>query len=399
MPPSLTLDLALRFLRGRRRFGLGLTGMAALGSTALGVMAMVIAMALMAGYTTELEERLLGSGALMVYPPAGSPNRPDPGLLDQLEALEDVESASYAVFSQGSLTRPGLARSLDVVVRGVEPDRGLFGASTEEVQARDGVWGVLLGKELAGRMEVETGDRLTLMVWGRSRQGFKPKYRRLEVRGEFQSGFAEFDQDYVVVHRELISSITESPGLYEISVVESSRIGAVQDRVEGLAGDDFLVRDWRLSNPAIFNALGLQKLLLFLLLGLIVVVSTFNVAATLVVLVRERLPEIGVLSSLGLTAGRLRRIFVLTGLGLGGIGTAVGVLLGVVASWVITEFELIRFAPEVAEVYFISHVPFRVQPLDVLSIVTFALAVTLIACWAATRSLRVLSPIDALRHE
>lgn len=360
---------------------------------------MVVAMALMTGYTEELEAKLLGSGALMVYPPAGSPLEPDPALLDRVAGVPDVEAVSYAVFSQGSLGRTGSQTSLDVVVRGVEPDRGLFGASSAELEPSEGLWGVVLGEGLARRLDAEVGERLTLMVWGRGERGFRPRYRRLEVRGEFASGFAEFDQDYLIVHRELVSELSQSPGWYEVTVEQTSRISGVQRSIEALLGDDFIVRDWRLSNPAIFNALGLQKLLLFLLLGLIVVVSTFNVAATLVVLVREKLPEVGVLSALGLTGRRLRRVFVFTGIGLGSAGTALGVALGSLVSWSMTHFRLIRFDPEVAEVYFITHVPFRVQMLDVAAIVSFSLAVTAAACWIGTRSLRTLTPVEALRHE
>ncbi|MEM9409388.1 MAG: FtsX-like permease family protein [Acidobacteriota bacterium] len=399
MSRSLVLDLALRFLRGRSRHGLGLTGTAALGSTALGVTAMVVAMALMTGYTEELESKLLGSGALMIYPPPGSPLEPDAGLLEEVSGIENVEAVSYAVFSQGSLGRTGSKSSADVVVRGVEPDRGLFGASTAELSESEGVWGVVLGEGLARRLEARVGERLTLMVWGRGARGYRPRYRRLEVRGEFATGFAEFDQDYLIVHRELVSKLSEVPGWYEVTVEETSQISGVQQTVESLLDEDFIVRDWRLSNPAIFNALDLQKLLLFLLLGLIVVVSTFNVAATLVVLVREKLPEVGVLSAIGLTGRRLRRVFVWTGIGLGSAGTLLGVLLGVLVSWLMTTFRLIRFDPEVAEVYFITHVPFRVQILDLAAIVAFALAVTTIACWIGTRSLSKLTPVEALRHD
>ncbi len=396
---NLSLDLARRFLRGKRTRGLGLPGTAALGSTALGVMAMVIAMALMSGYTQELEQKLLGSGALMVYPPSGSGQEPDHEILDLMAAVDAVDAASYAVFTQGSLSQPAAPSSADVVVRGVEPDRGLFGGSAADLEPREGVWGVVLGGDLRARMGVEVGDPLRLMVWGQGQRGFRPRYRRLEVRGEFRSGFAEFDRSYVIVHRELVAEVSESPGWYEIAVSELDQITPVQQRLELLLGPDFLVRDWRLSNPAIFNALGLQKLMLFLLLGLIVVVSTFNVSATLVVLVREKLPEIGVLSSIGMTVARLRRVFLLTGMGLGLAGTVLGVLLGSLVSWVLTEFELIRFDPEVAEVYFISHVPFRVEPRDVLAVVAFTLAVTWLTSWAGTRGLRRLAPVDALRRE
>jgi lipoprotein-releasing system permease protein len=143
----------------------------------------------------------------------------------------------------------------------------------------------------------------------------------------------------------------------------------------------------------------LQQIALFLVLGLIVLVSTFNVASTLVVLVRERMRDIGLLGALGLAPGSLRLIFLLYGGFLGGLGTLLGVAFGWGVSWVLTTFELIRFDSEVAAIYFIRSVPFRVEPEDLLAVVGFALLVTLLAClvpaWRAAR----IDPSSALRYE
>jgi lipoprotein-releasing system permease protein len=152
-------------------------------------------------------------------------------------------------------------------------------------------------------------------------------------------------------------------------------------------------------NGELFTALRLQQFILFLVLGLIVVVSTFNVASTLVVLVRERMRDIGLLGALGLRPGRLRMIFLLYAAFLGGLGTLLGVALGCGTSWVLTRFELIRFDAEVAAIYFIRSVPFRVELADVLAIVAFAFGVTLLAgFFPAWRAARV-EPSSALRYE
>ena len=162
---------------------------------------------------------------------------------------------------------------------------------------------------------------------------------------------------------------------------------------------EFLVTDWRQLNRELFTALQLQQEALFVVLGLIVLVSTFNVASTLVVLVRERMRDIGLLGALGLPPGGLRRIFLLYGGFLGGLGTLLGVAFGAAVCWLLTTFELIRFDPEVAAIYFIRSVPFRVEPRDLLAIVGFALVVTLLAClvpaWRAAR----IDPSSALRYE
>ncbi len=187
--------------------------------------------------------------------------------------------------------------------------------------------------------------------------------------------------------------------LYEIELVDANAAGTVAEQIREILGSDFLVTDWRDLNRELFTALEVQKIALFFVLGLIVVVSTFNVASSLVVLVRERMRDVGVLASLGLSPPELRTVFLLYGGALGLAGTLCGVALGVAASWVLTEFELIRFDPDLAEIYFIDSVPFRVEAPDILAVIAFTLLVTLVACWLPARRAGSVLPATALRYE
>jgi lipoprotein-releasing system permease protein len=187
--------------------------------------------------------------------------------------------------------------------------------------------------------------------------------------------------------------------LVELTLADPAQAPRTAESVAALLGDSYVVTDWQQLNRELFAALKLQQVVLFVVLGLIVLVSTFNVASTLVVLVRERMRDIGVLGALGLRAGQLRLVFLAYGGFLGILGTLLGVAAGSALCWVLTTFELIRFEPEVAAIYFIKSVPFRVQPLDLAAIVGFSLLVTLVACggpaWRAAR----LDPSSALRYE
>jgi lipoprotein-releasing system permease protein len=260
---------------------------------------------------------------------------------------------------------------------------------------------VALGAELAERLGAELGEPLRLAVLG-FRDG-RPRFTFLSVRnaGSFRTGFSEFDRGWVVLDRARLSGALGNQGsaLFELRIAEPSQATEVAAAVERVLGSRYLVSDWQDLNRELFTALRVQQWTLFLVLGLIVLVSTFNVASTLVVLVRERRREIGVLAAMGWKPAGLRRLFLAYGAVLGAVGIAVGLAVGAGAAWVLDTFHLIRFDAEVAAIYFISSVPFRLEGEDLAAIVVFALAINLLACllpaWRAAR----LDPAAALRYE
>ena len=315
------------------------------------------------------------------------------------------------VYGQGSLISDALPDGIEVTLRGIDSVAGLDGlgdlrlAPGLDAAARLVVGkqlGLVLGAELASRLQVEEGDELRLMVLGfrQGRPGFK--YRQAVVSGSFVTGFSEFDQSWLVTDRLELEGMlgTEAGrGMLEVVVDDPDRADEVSARTRELLGGDYLVTSWRDLNRELFTALEVQQVALFFVLGLIVVVSTFNVASSLVVLVRERMRDVGVLAALGLSPAQLRTVFLLYGAGLGAVGCLLGVLLGAAAAWVLTEFELIRFDPEMAAIYFISSVPFKIELVDIAAVVLFTLVVTLLACWMPARKAARVRPARALRYE
>ena len=159
------------------------------------------------------------------------------------------------------------------------------------------------------------------------------------------------------------------------------------------------MRNFRDVNRDLFDALKLQQMALFLVLGLIVVVSTFNVASTLVVLVRERLRQLGVLAAIGASPRQLAKIFVAYGACVGFTGVLLGLALGSGISWMLDEFELIRLGSGLASIYFLSSVPFRLQVGDLAAVALFAVLITWVACIVPARRVMRLDPAKALRYE
>lgn len=385
------------------------TALAAVAATALGVTAMVIAMALMSGYTQAVERRLIGlQGEVIATPLAGSDVEAAQDALAEAAQLEGVQRVGRVIYGEGSISGPAAPEGVSIVIRAVDEDDPVVhqhgGTLNADGKTRDDLPGIVLGGELANRLGTAPGEVLRLVVLDMRDARPKFRYRSVRVTGTFTVGFAEFDSRWVLVHRDVLQQKETSSAqrLYEMIELKLNE-GADGDRIAaeltGLLGDGWVVDRWERLNRDLFSALGLQKTLLFFVLGLIVLVSTFNISSTLVILVRERMRDIGVLSSLGLRPRRLWWLFTIYGLLLGSVGTLLGILVGTGVSVVITEFELIRFPPEVAEIYFIDSVPFLIQGADLAAIAAFSLVTTLAACsLPARRAARVL-PSNALRDE
>ncbi len=396
--------IAWRFLRGRRSRLLDGTARAALLSTALGVMAMIIAMALMTGYREDLQGKLVrGNAAVIAYPVGGEPGTLPPAKGKALLAIPGVEKVGRVAYGQGSLSGGQRGEGVEVILRGVDPGGGQLTATAAQLQPTpEGIPSTVLGKDLADKLGAKPGDvlRLVALGFGEGRPRFR--FQSLHVSGTFATGFAEFDRSWVLLERALVERLMNAEAatnLLEFTVTDPEEAPRIAEAATKVLEPDFVVTDWRQLNRELFTALQLQQVALFLVLGLIVLVSTFNVASTLVMLVRERMRDIGLLGALGLRPDKLRLVFLVYGGFLGAFGTLIGVLAGWAVCWVLTTFELIRFDPEVAAIYFISSVPFRVEPRDVLAVVGFALLVTLLACFApAWRAARV-DPSSALRYE
>lgn len=395
--------IAWRYMAHPNSRVLGSTAWAALLATALGVTAMVVAMALMTGYTEDLERKLVGLQAeISAVPLDSSIDVAHDERIAAARALDGVTVVSRSAFGDGALSGPD-GEDATVFLRGVDPatdprleDPGQLAPSEA------GLPSVLLGTELARSLELEAGQVARLVVMDVNGRRPRFRYKSVHIGGTFSTGFAEFDSAWVVLDRSVLTNLRGASGLgdvVEFHIDETANSDAMATRIEGVLGADFAVHSPKALNRDLFLALDLQKLGLFVVIGLIVLVSTFNIASTLVILVRERMRDIGVLSALGLPPRQLVFVFLAYGMLLGGLGIAIGAALGASLSWLLTYFEIIRFGPEVAAIYFIDAVPFRVRPADLMAVTSFSLLITLaVSLWPALRATRI-RPADALRYE
>lgn len=400
----LPLRVALRFLSGGGGGLLGSTARAALAASTLGVAAMGVAMALMTGYREDLEAKLVGgNAAVLVYPPAeeegGAAAGGTAATLSAIAALDGVDRVEAVAYAQGVIT--SASGETEITLRGADSGQGLLAGDPALLAPDgDGVPGVVLGADLARTLAARPGERLRLVIVALGESGPAFVYRTVRFAGTYDSGFAEFDQAWGVASRELVRSLApQGPVSLEVALADPGRAEERAEAIRALVPDGSMVTHWKELNRELFQALRLQQAALFLLLGLIVLVSTFHVASTLVVLVRERWRDLGVLAALGLSPRRLRDLFLLYGGALGVAGVGLGLALAAAISRAADRFELIRFGPDVASIYFLRAVPFRLSLEAAGAIALFTLAVTFASCWFPARRALRLDPSAALRYE
>jgi lipoprotein-releasing system permease protein len=412
---SLPLEVAVRYLKARPSRLVSSVSLLSIGGIAVGVAALVVAMALLTGYRTEIREKLIGANAPVVVFPLIPGGDPDPGSLEErIAAVKGVRATAPVIYQTGVAASAATPDGVDAVLKGIDPaaerrvsDIDAYLPDAERAITRggpDSVPAVAIGAELAARLDVREGDPITLAVADASAGAgrFAPRTGRFRVSRIFRTNFSEYDTEWVFVDREELRRLARMEGRANVievglqSLEDTERAAAEIGRA---AGNGYSISDWRSMNQGLFAALAIQQTTLFLVIGLIVAVSTFNVVATLVMTVQEKKRDIGVLTTLGAEPGFFSRVFLALGALLGGAGVLAGVVFGVVVCLVMTRFRLLSFPPGVAEIYFVSYIPFLVRAQDLAAIVGFAALAILFASWFPARRAASLDIAEALRYE
>ncbi|GBC61662.1 ABC transporter permease [Desulfonema ishimotonii] len=377
---------------------------------AVGVMVMIVVIAVMSGAEVELRNRMISVTSHLVVMHQGGPFSGYPRILEQVTQHQDVEAATPYMYAQAMLrSQAGIFGS---VLRGIDPEtagkvirilppdllRQLTGNSLSSDPAP--IPGIILGKELASRLKVGTGDLVSLTVPGGSRRaiGQVPAMRRLRVVGTFESGLYEFDKSMAYITLADIQKILRQPDTItgiEVRVRDLYQAGTIAEDIMKQLKFPYWSQDWMQTNRNLFSALKLQKTVMFIILTLIILVSAFNIASALIMMVMEKTGDIAILKAMGATDRSIRKIFVFKGMVIGVVGTFFGAIGGFVICFLIKRYEFIRLP---TDVYFFPTLPVSIEAPDVIAIVLATLAICFFATlYPAHRAVR-LNPIDALRY-
>ena len=403
------LFVALRYLFARRKQAfISVISLVSMLGVSVGVMALVIALALMTGLQEGVRDRMLGSQAhVYVWKPSGITDyRAE---VRRLAQVPDVTGAAPALMGKALISKDD--QQSFITLKGIDPElegqvTDIAGAVTEGRFAdlgrvADGeLPGVLIGHELAGQLGAHLGDAVTLLTptGTLSPMGVMPRQRRLKVVGIFRLGLFEFDQAFGYVTLDTAGRLTgkTDPDHIELRVRDIYGAAAVADGIGALAGGAYLAQPWSDLNRSLFSALWLEKVAISIAIGLIVMVAALNIVASLVLLVMEKSRDIAILKTMGASATSIRRVFMLQGLVIGLVGTATGTAAGVLTATVLDRNQVIRIP---ADVYQLSHLPFTVVPRDVVAVVAAAVVICFVATIYPSRQAARLDPAEGLRHE
>jgi len=421
---SYELFVSLRHLKAKRtqKF-ISLNTWISVGGVALGVMALIVVIAVMSGFGKDLRDKILGTNSHVVVTNITRTGMGDyEAIIAAIKKIEGVSAVAPFILSQVMLTYGD--NSAGVVVRGVDPDREA-GVSDLEKNLVQGTMkmledpesssakprrdGIILGKELAHRLGVQRDDAVS-MISPASRvtpMGLIPKIKLFQVVGFFESGMFEYDSNLAFISMHSAQKFFAMKGKVsgiEIRVRDIERADQIAKGIQDDLGFPYYARDWMRMNKNLFSALRLEKIVMFIILILIILVAAFNIVSTLFMVVMEKSKEIAILKSMGASRSSIMKIFSLQGLIIGVTGTAIGCVGGFTV--VPNLNEIVGFIEKVfgitafpSDVYYLDKLPSEIQYLDSFLIVIFSILICFIAslypAWRASR----LDPVEGLRYE
>jgi len=414
------LKIGLRYLKAKRKstFISIITFISTAGVT-LGVMALIVVLAVMTGFERDLKEKILGTNAHLVVIRSGAPMDDYRAMMERLQQLPGVEAATPFIYNQVMLSTGRHVSG--VVLRGIDSvsDKKVTRLSRAIVQGSmdaldpprgsDADPGILIGRELAKHLNLFLGDRVNVVspTGTITPLGMMPKLKPFKVTGIFNTGMFEYDSTlaYVSINQaQKFFDLGDTVTGIQLKVADVYATTELAKNINRTYGPDLYARDWMQMNRNILFALKTEKVVMFIILTLIVLVAAFGIASTLFMVVMEKTRDIAILKTMGARSGSIMKIFVLEGLIIGVVGTVLGVLSGLLISFNLEP--IINLVQKVTgknffskEIYYLDHFPSHVVMSDVLIISVTAILISFLAtlypAWQASRML----PAEALRYE
>jgi lipoprotein-releasing system permease protein len=423
---SYELFIAMRYLRAKRRqAAVSVITAIAVTGIAVGVGALIVAQALITGFRSDVQEKILRGTAhlnLLMTDNSGIENYRE--LIQKVNRVPGVRAASATIYAPVLLNYrdnqelailkgfdPGSSRdanevfSFDVVgdISGMTANREGESVEPDESESDQSLLGIIIGQQLAKKLGAELNDIVTAIsaTTRLTPLGLQPRARtmRFRIAGIFTSGLHQYDANWAYITLAAAQRLMgngETAGVIQMKVADIYAIKEVGTQVLGIAGPGFTTTNWQELNAPLFAALQLQHRLVIVFFALLIAIAALNIITTLTMMVIEKQKDIAILRAQGATPPAVRRIFVLQGVIIGVIGAILGLLLGLGLSWLANKYRLVSIP---SEIYSVSHITLQVRPFDCLWVMVLAILICLLATLYPSRAAAQVTPIEALRYE
>jgi len=401
--------IAIRYLKSKKKYrGVSVNTAISIGGVAVGVMALLVVLSVMTGFQQDIQKKILGANAHIIV-------RDYRGLMPDYKEVErrlhgEQGIVSFAPFVLGQVMVSYEKRAHGIFLRGIEPASEskttdilshIKAGSVKGLAEKEGLPGIILGSELAGNLGVIVGDEVNIIspVGEIGPMGMLPKVKRFRVTGIFEIGMFEYDSNLALTDmkaaQDFLGMKDEVTGI-QLKLSDIYQAPEIRRKLQEKLGFPFQVMDWMQMNKNLFSALKLEKFAMFVILVLIVLVASFNIISNLIMNVIEKSREIAILKAIGATNRGIMTVFMLQGLFIGLIGTVIGITGGLLTGYVLNTYELIKLP---ADVYYLSHLPVKMQLSDFLTVSISAIVISFLAtlypAWQAAK----LNPVEPLRYE
>jgi lipoprotein-releasing system permease protein len=401
-----------RYLRAKSKQSfISLITILSTAGIAVGVMALIVVIAVMSGFESDLKSRILGGQSHIVLMRHGGQFTEYRKILKEVEKIDGVKSATPVIYTQVMLRAS--SRVSGAVLRGIDPESAgrviktldkisLPNPKTGMGESMDNnVPGIVLGKELANNLGVGIGDTIYLisprgMI---SPIGHLPAMKRFRLTGFFESGMYDYDGSFAYINikqAQKILRMGNSVTGIEIRVGNMYKAREIAQKIVSDLGFPFWARDWMQMNQNLFTALKLEKTVMFIILSLIVLVAAFNIASTLIMMVMDKTRDIAILKAMGATDKSIKKIFVFKGMVIGTVGTTLGVILGFVLCTILKHYKIAELTGDIY--YFTTKLPVKLEFFDDFIIVSAALVICFLATIYPARQASRLNPVEAIRY-
>lgn len=403
------LFIAFRYLKSKKkRRSISFNTLISVGGVAVGVMTLLVVLSVMSGFHEDLQKKILGVNAHIVLLSYKGSTETTEQVIQKLKSVDDIVSVSPFILGQVMVSAGNKGQG--VYLRGINSGSEsnttdiadyIKEGSLKGLESAEGLPGIVVGKELARRLDIFMGDSVNILSPSGEigPLGMLPRIRKFRVAGIFEVGMFEYDSNLVLTAmkpaQEFFGMKEAVTGL-EVRTKDIYKAGELREHLQKLLGFPYYAKDWMQMNKNLFSALKLEKFAMFVILTLIILVASFNIISTLIMNVIEKEREIAILKAMGATNKGIMAIFIMQGFLIGLIGTGIGLTGGYALSYILNTYQIIKLP---ADVYYLSHLPVKIKPLDFavvsLSAILISFLATIYPAWQAAK----LNPVEPLRYE